>query len=79
MRPGITGYAQVHGRNAISWEEKFNFDVYYVDHITFSSDWKIIFQTIVTVLKREGINSNESMTMEAFKGTQENIVVGEKA
>ncbi len=69
VRPGFTGYAQVHGRNAISWEEKFDFDVYYVDHIGFLGDWSIIFQTIKTVLKREGISSGSSVTMEEFEGT----------
>lgn len=68
VRPGFTGYAQVHGRNAISWEEKFDLDVYYVDHITFLGDWKIIFQTVGTVLKRTGINSSTSATVEPFKG-----------
>lgn len=68
VRPGFTGYAQVHGRNAISWEEKFDKDVYYVDHVSFIGDWKIIFQTVKTVLKREGINSETSATMEEFKG-----------
>ena len=71
VRPGFTGLAQVHGRNAISWEEKFDWDVKYVDHITFLGDWKIIFETIKTVLKREGINSNTSATMEEFMGTGE--------
>lgn len=70
VRPGFTGYAQVHGRNAISWEEKFDLDVEYVDHVTFLGDWKIIFQTVKTVLKREGISSESSVTMEEFKGTQ---------
>lgn len=69
VRPGFTGYAQVHGRNAISWEEKFDYDVQYVDNITFLGDWKIIFQTVKTVLKREGINSDTSATMEEFKGS----------
>ena len=69
VRPGFTGYAQVHGRNSITWEDKFDKDVYYVDHITFLGDWKIIFQTVKTVLKREGISSASSETMEAFKGT----------
>lgn len=71
VRPGFTGYAQVHGRNAITWEDKFDKDVYYVDHITFLGDWKIIFRTVKTVLKREGISSGSSETMEAFKGTPE--------
>ena len=68
VRPGFTGLAQVHGRNAISWEEKFDWDVQYVDHITFAEDWKIIFQTVRTVLKREGISSETAATMEEFKG-----------
>lgn len=71
VRPGFTGYAQVHGRNAISWEEKFDKDVYYVDHISFIGDWKIIFKTVKTVLKREGINSETSATMEEFKGNND--------
>ena len=71
VRPGFTGYAQVHGRNAISWEEKFDLDVEYVDHVTFLGDWKIIFQTVKTVLKREGISSESSVTMEEFTGTTE--------
>ena len=69
VRPGFTGYAQVNGRNAITWEEKFDKDVYYVDHVTFLGDWKIIFQTIRTVVKREGISSETSATMEEFMGT----------
>ena len=71
VRPGFTGYAQVHGRNSISWEDKFDKDVYYVDHVTFLGDWKIIFQTIKTVLKKEGISSDSSATMEEFMGTEE--------
>ena len=69
VRPGFTGYAQVSGRNAISWEDKFDKDVYYVDHITFFSDLKIILQTIKTVFKHEGISSGSSVTMEEFMGT----------
>lgn len=71
VRPGFTGLAQVHGRNAISWEEKFDWDVKYVDNITFLGDWKIIFATVKTVLKRDGINSETSATMEEFMGTEE--------
>ena len=71
VRPGFTGLAQVHGRNAISWEEKFEWDVKYVDHITFLGDWKIIFDTVKTVLKHEGISSASSATMEEFMGTEE--------
>ncbi|MBQ3366836.1 MAG: sugar transferase [Acidaminococcaceae bacterium] len=71
VRPGFTGLAQVHGRNAISWEEKFNWDVKYVDNITFLGDWRIIFDTLRIVLKREGISSTSSVTMEEFMGTKE--------
>lgn len=69
VRPGFTGLAQVHGRNAISWEEKFDWDIKYVDHITFLGDWKIIFRTVATVLKRDGISSDTSVTMEEFMGS----------
>ncbi len=68
VRPGFTGLAQVHGRNAISWEEKFDWDVKYVDHVTFLGDWRIIFATIGVVLKKEGISSKTSATMEEFMG-----------
>ena len=71
VRPGFTGLAQVHGRNSISWEEKFDWDVKYIDNITFMGDWKIIFQTVITVLKRDGISSETSATMEEFMGTKE--------
>lgn len=71
VRPGFTGLAQTHGRNAISWEEKFDWDVKYVDHITFIGDWKIIFQTVKTVLKREGINNEASATMTEFMGNEQ--------
>ncbi|MBE6607644.1 MAG: sugar transferase [Ruminococcaceae bacterium] len=69
VRPGFTGYAQVNGRNAISWEEKFDYDVQYVDNITFVGDWKIIFKTVVKVFKRDGITSDTSVTMEEFMGS----------
>lgn len=69
IRPGFTGYAQVNGRNAITWEAKFDKDVYYVDNITFLKDWKIIFKTIKTVLVKEGISSDTSETMEEFRGS----------
>lgn len=72
VRPGLTGYAQVHGRNSLSWEERFDYDVNYVDNITFLGDWKIIFQTIATVFKREGITSETSATMEDFTGSKNN-------
>ena len=71
VRPGFTGLAQVNGRNSISWEEKFEWDVQYVDTITFWGDCKIIFQTVFTVLKRDGISSETSATMEDFMGTKE--------
>ena len=69
VRPGFTGLAQIHGRNAISWAEKFDWDVKYVDKITFVGDTKIIIGTIKTVLKREGISSSTSATMEEFMGS----------
>lgn len=71
VTPGLTGYAQVHGRNAISWEEKFDLDVYYVDHISFGLDVKILILTVKKVFCREGISSETSATMEAFQGTKE--------
>lgn len=70
VRPGFTGYAQVNGRNSISWEEKFDFDVYYVEHVSFLLDVKIIFKTIKVVFAREGISSDTSATMEEFGGTE---------
>lgn len=69
VHPGFTGLAQVHGRNGISWEEKFDWDVKYVDHITFLGDWKIIFGTVKTVLKREGISAANDVTMPEFMGS----------
>ena len=71
VRPGFTGLAQVHGRNTISWEDKFNWDVQYVDHITFLGDLKIILDTIRVVLKREGISAEGEATMGAFMGENE--------
>ena len=68
VRPGITGWAQVNGRNAISWEEKFQFDVWYVENISFRLDLKIFFMTILKIFKREGINSSRSLTMEKYNG-----------
>lgn len=68
VRPGIMGWAQVNGRNAISWSKKFELDVWYVDHCSFLLDLKIIFMTIKKVFVREGINSDTSATMEAFNG-----------
>ncbi len=68
VRPGITGWAQCHGRNAISWKKKFELDVWYVDHISFITDCKVILTTIKKVLGREDINSAISATMEPFNG-----------
>jgi undecaprenyl phosphate N,N'-diacetylbacillosamine 1-phosphate transferase len=68
VKPGITGWAQVNGRNAISWQQKFAFDVWYVDHQSFWLDIKILFLTIVKVFKAEGISSATSVTMEKFRG-----------
>ena len=69
VRPGLSGYAQVHGRNAITWEEKFELDVFYVDNISFWMDVKIILLTVKKMVCREGISSQASATMEEFKGT----------
>jgi lipopolysaccharide/colanic/teichoic acid biosynthesis glycosyltransferase len=69
VRPGLTGYAQVNGRNAISWEERFSYDVKYVDNITFIGDVKIILGTVKAVFKRSGITSETSATMEEFMGS----------
>ena len=69
VRPGLTGYAQVNGRNAISWEERFKLDVTYTQKISLWMDIGIIFKTVLAVFKREGISSETSATMEEFKGT----------
>jgi len=68
VRPGLTGWAQVNGRNAITWTEKLKLDVWYVDNVTFLLDTKIFFKTILKVLNRQGVNSSASFTMEPFKG-----------
>ena len=73
VRPGFTGLAQIHGRNAISWEEKFDWDVKYVDKFTFLGDWKIIFQTVGIVFRRKGISSATNETMEEFMGSEKGI------
>ena len=73
VRPGLTGWAQVHGRNLASWEEKFAYDVDYVHKISFGMDVKIILKTIRCVFAREGINAEGSATMEAFTGTESNV------
>ena len=78
VRPGITGLAQINGRNSISWEKRFEYDVEYVDNITFIGDWKIMFKTIGKVIKRIGITSATSVTMEEFKGSEEKTAVDEK-
>lgn len=70
VRPGFTGNAQVHGRNAISWDEKFKYDVEYVDNVSFIGDWKIILQTILIVLHKDGIHSETSVTMDEFLGNK---------
>ena len=69
IRPGITGWAQVNGRNAISWQQKFEYDVWYVDNLSFKLDIKIFFLTIKKILFREGINASADITMEKFKGS----------
>ena len=71
VTPGLTGYAQVNGRNSISWEEKFKDDVWYVDHVSFIIDIKIIIRTVAIVLMRKGINADNCATMEKFNGTGE--------
>ena len=75
VRPGLTGYAQAYGRNLLTWEEKFEKDVYYVDNLSFWLDVKIIFKTISVVLKREGITSDTSVTMEEFMGVEKEMKV----
>lgn len=68
--PGITGWAQVNGRNSLTWEQKFEMDVWYVDNLSFMLDMKILFLTVMKVVKREGINSSSSSTMDRFMGTR---------
>lgn len=71
VRPDLTGYAQAHGRNAVTWEEKFKMDVWYTRNISFITDVKVIIDTVKVVLKRDGISSDTSATMEEFMGTKE--------
>lgn len=71
VRPGLTGYAQAHGRNAVSWEEKFEMDVWYIENVSFITDIKILFDTVKIVLKREGVSSDTAATMEEFMGNAE--------
>lgn len=73
VRPGLTGYAQVHGRNGITWEEKFCYDVDYVRHVSFWKDIKIIWETVKIVVKRDGIHSENNATMEPFAGSYTSI------
>ena len=68
VRPGITGWAQVNGRNAISWTKKFEYDVWYVDNVSFLLDLKILWLTVVKVIKKEGVNASAEVTMEPFNG-----------
>ena len=70
VRPGLTGYAQTHGRNAVTWEEKFEMDVWYTRHVSFALDVRILFRTVGTVLKHDGIHSGTSETMEEFMGKE---------
>ncbi len=69
VKPGITGWAQVNGRNAISWDKKFEYDVWYVDHISFALDVKILFKTFFKVIKSDGINAANEATIEPFEGS----------
>ena len=71
VKPGLSGWAQVNGRNSVTWEDKFDMDVYYVDNLSLALDIKILFMTVKNVIKREGISSDTSVTMEAFTGTPE--------
>jgi len=70
VKPGITGWAQINGRNAISWEEKFRYDIWYVDHFSFWLDLKIMWMTLIKVFARKDVNSKTSLTMEKFKGSE---------
>ena len=73
VMPGLTGWAQVNGRNLVTWEEKFAMDVWYVDHISFALDLKILWLTVKAVLYREGISAQSSATMEEFQGSEEHV------
>lgn len=74
VRPGLSGYAQVHGRNSVSWEDKFAMDVWYAEHVTFLGDLKVILDSVmVAFVKRDGISSQTSATMEEFKGTADGV------
>lgn len=71
VKPGITGWAQVNGRNALTWEQKFEYDIYYVDHLSFALDLKIIFLTVYKIFKSEGVSSGTYITMEKFTGSKQ--------
>ena len=71
VRPGLTGWAQVNGRNSITWEQKFDYDVWYVDHVSFALDFRIVMMTVRSVLKREGISGDNNATMAEFTGSAE--------
>jgi sugar transferase EpsL len=73
VKPGLTGWAQVNGRNALNWEQKFDLDVWYVDHVSLWLDFKILWMTLTAVLKREGISADNSATMPEFMGTSQSI------
>ena len=79
VRPGLSGYAQAHGRNAVSWEDKFAMDVWYSKNITFKGDLQILWDTIMSVVKKDGISSESSATMEEFMGTPEGVKASWKA
>lgn len=76
VKPGITGWAQINGRNAISWDQKFELDVYYVSHISLFLDIKILFKTVLKVVKSEGINAQDAATIEPFSGNTKLLVIG---
>lgn len=73
VRPGLSGYAQAYGRNSLTWEEKFDKDIYYIDHISFWLDMQILLKTVIAVLKKDNISSKTCVTMEEFNGTKEKI------
>lgn len=70
VRPGLSGYAQVHGRNSVTWEEKFDLDIWYTENVSFVLDAKLVLQTVVVAMKRDGISSETSVTIEDFMGTK---------
>ena len=74
VMPGLTGWAQVNGRNLVTWEDKFAMDVWYVDHISFGLDLKILWLTVKAVLRREGISGQSSATMDEFRGSEERVI-----